>query len=51
MLLLARVAMCAVVYSLHVAVPENVRAEAVRLAAEAKKKEEMDSDSDDDKAK
>jgi len=36
---------------LHVAVPEAVRAEAVRLAVEAKKKEEMDSDSDDEKAK
>jgi 20S proteasome subunit alpha 7 len=33
---------------LHVLVPAEVRAEAIRLAVEAKKKEEMDSDDDDD---
>jgi len=36
---------------LHVAVPEAVREEAIRLAKEAKKKEEMDSDDDDDEKK
>lgn len=36
---------------LHVAVPEDVRTEAIRLAKEAKKKEEMDSDDDDDDEK
>lgn len=36
---------------LHVRVPEEVRAEAVKLALEAKRKEEMDDDDDDDDEK
>ena len=37
--------------SLHVPVPEADRVEAIRLAHEAKKKEEMDSDDEDDEKK
>jgi hypothetical protein len=37
-------------FSLHVLVPEPYRSEAIRLAQEAKKKEEMDSDDEEEKA-
>jgi len=36
---------------LHVPVPENIRAEAIRLAQEAKKREEMDSDDEEEEKK